>query len=353
MKLVMAKSKHRRKGKIRPPPHPLKAVRKPPGRAYQDLVATMAKAFDSTADVQAGKWVEGPDGRLDMDVSIEGQINGRAVRVVIECKDFDLRKTGPVGRPFVDALDSKRHDLGVDAAFICSNSGFTSDALSKARRKGIGMISVLASGDERVKAVIEKEIYFRKLTVGQITFMHNGPDAGSFHDIKHHDLTYQGRSVHAWLQRKGVVVIALNPQMLSGRATASFHFKEPTELQFRSQTVILDSIGISFPLETRWFSQRVRLNASLAMFDYLRQRVRFPSGQNQYLLENVNFDTGTPLPSAPEIENIGENLLVGEIDIGLVFMEGEGVGIIMDKETEMPNLEEIIIPEDLNLKIPN
>ena len=48
-----------------------------------------------------------------MDVSIEGQINGRAVRVVIECKDFDLRKTGPVGRPFVDAFDSERHDLGV------------------------------------------------------------------------------------------------------------------------------------------------------------------------------------------------------------------------------------------------
>ncbi len=267
----------------------------------------MAKAFDSTADVQAGKWVEGPDGRLDMDVSIEGQINGRAVRVVIECKDFDLRKTGPVGRPFVDALYSKRHDLGVDAAFICSNSGFTSDALSKARRKGIGMISVLASGDERVKAIIEKEIYFRNLSVGQITFMHNGPDAGSLHDIKHHDLSYQGRSVHAWLQRKGVMVIVLNPTMLSG--------------------------------------------ASLAMFDYLRQRVRFPSGQNQYLLENVNFDTGTPLTSAPEIENIGENLLAGEVDIGLVFMEGEGVGIIMDTETEMPNLEEIIIPEDLNLKI--
>jgi hypothetical protein len=41
--------------------------------------------------------------------------------------------------------------------------------------------------------------------------------------------------------------------------------------------------------------------------------------------------------------------LAGEADIGLIFMEGEGVGIIMDTETEMPNLEEIIIPEDLNL----
>ena len=131
--------------------------------------------------------------------------------------------------------------------------------------------------------------------------MHNGPDAGSLKDIKHHNLTYQGRSVHRWLQRQGLMVIGLNPKTLSGLVTASFKFKTPTELQFLSQKVILDSIVICFLLETRWFSQRVRLNASLAMFDYLRQRVRFPSGQNQYLLENVNFDTGNPLPSAPEI----------------------------------------------------
>src|SRR5260221_704962 len=153
-------------------------MRKPPGRAYQDLVSTMARAFNANADVQAGRWVEGPDGRLDMDVSIEGRMGDRLFRVLIECKDFDLNKTGKVGRPFVDALDSKRQDLAVDAAFICSNSGFTEDALRKARRKGIGMISVLAEGDDRIKAIIEKEIHFRKIALAPtITFTYDGPGA--------------------------------------------------------------------------------------------------------------------------------------------------------------------------------
>jgi hypothetical protein len=138
-------------------------VRKPAGTAYQELVATMAKAFDPTANVRAGEWIEGPDGRLDMDVSIRGSLDGKPTLVVIECKDFDLNKTGKVGRPFIDALDSKRHDLEADAAFICSNSGFTEDALNKARRKGIGAISVLAEDDSRVKVVIETEIYFRRV----------------------------------------------------------------------------------------------------------------------------------------------------------------------------------------------
>ena len=327
-------------------------MRTPPGRAYQDLVATLVKAFDPTAEVQAGRWVEGPDGRLDMDVSIEGHINGRAVRVVIECKDFDVHKTGPVGRPFVDALDSKRHDLGADGAFICSNAGFTGDALRKARRKGIGMISVLASGDERAKAVIEKEIYFRKVSVGPLTFIHNGRDAESLHDIKHHELTYCGRSVHAWLQRQALNVIVLNTKA-SGRATATFRFIRPTTFHFGSQLVTLDSIGVSINIETRWFSQRVRLDASMAMYDYLRQRVRFPSGPNEYLIENVNFDTGIPLSAPPEIENIGENLLVGELDVGLLYMEGQGVALVMDTDTMAPRLELLIVAEDLNLKIPN
>jgi hypothetical protein len=85
-------------------------------------------------------------------------------------------KTGKVGRPFVDALDSKRHDLQADAAFICSNSGFTEDALNKARRKGIGAISVLAAADSRVKVVIEKEIYFRRVLLGERAFTYHGLD---------------------------------------------------------------------------------------------------------------------------------------------------------------------------------
>ncbi len=130
-------------------------MRKPAGTAYQELVATMAKTFDPAADVRAGEWVEGPDGRLDMDVAIRGRLGGKPTLVVIECKDFDLTKTGKVGRPYIDALDSKRHDLQADAALICSNSGFTVDALNKARRKGIGAISVLSAKDSRVKVVIE------------------------------------------------------------------------------------------------------------------------------------------------------------------------------------------------------
>ena len=321
-------------------------MRKPAGRAYQELVAAMAKAFDPDADIQVGEWIEGPDGRLDMDVLIRGSVDGKPTRVVIECKDFDLTKTGKVGRPFMDALDSKRQDLGVDAAFICSNSGFTEDALNKARRKGIGAISVLSSGDERVKVVIEKEIYFRKVILGPITFTYNGPDAGSLKDVSVRDLKYKGAPVDAWLQHRATMIISANPDISEG-FTASFKLRRPTEFDLNGQKILLESLAISLSPTTHWFAQTVQLDAALGMYDYLRRRVRLADGENKYLLHGINFETGTLLDAPPSIENVGGNILSGEIDIGLALMEG----ITMDRETPIPNLEEIIIPEDLNIKM--
>ncbi|HYC83273.1 MAG TPA: restriction endonuclease [Candidatus Paceibacterota bacterium] len=321
-------------------------MRKPAGSAYQDLVAFVAKAFDPGADVKTGEWVEGPDGRLDMDVSIRGNVDGKPVLVVIECKDFDLSKTGKVGRPFIDALDSKRHDLGADAVFISSNSGFTEDALNKARRKGIGAISVLSSGDQRVKIILEKEIYFRKVKLGPLTFTYNGPGASSLKAIGVYELKYRGAPVDAWLQIRASAIVAANPD-ISQKFTATFNFKKPTEFDFKGQNILLQSIAISLSPETYWYAQKVQLDASVGMYDYLRGRVRLAGGENKYLINGVNFDTGTQLDAAPKIETVGENLLSGEIDIGLVMVEG----VTMDRETPMPLLEEVIIPEDLNIKM--
>ena len=147
----------------------------PAGTAYQQLVASVVKAFDPGAIVSEGVWIDGPDGSRDMDVSVKGFLDGKPYSGVIECKDFTLKTSGRVGIGYVDALDSKRHDIGVDFAVICSNSGFSEDAMKKARRTGIGLSSVLAQGDSRVKVVIEQLIDFRKVSVGTITLQLSTP----------------------------------------------------------------------------------------------------------------------------------------------------------------------------------
>ena len=74
-----------------------------------------------------------PDGRRDRDVVIEGTAEGKRRHVLIECKDFNPNSTGPVGIGYVDALESKHRDLGMDVSFICSNAGFTTCAIRKVK----------------------------------------------------------------------------------------------------------------------------------------------------------------------------------------------------------------------------
>lgn len=62
---------------------------------------------------------------------IEGAAAERRTRVMIECKDYKPHSTGPIGVEYVDAIDSKRRDLRLDAVLICSNGGFTDVAIPK------------------------------------------------------------------------------------------------------------------------------------------------------------------------------------------------------------------------------
>src|SRR4051812_23074383 len=116
------------------------------GTEYQSLVAEVMNALHPSATITIGEWVIGPDGRREIDISIRGIIDGRPTFVLVECKDWNSK----VGIEAIDALESKRHDLGADRTIIASNSGFTAPALAKAGRNSIACVSAMVDGNEKV-----------------------------------------------------------------------------------------------------------------------------------------------------------------------------------------------------------
>jgi hypothetical protein len=327
----------------RPRVTPTKLVNK--GKPFQDFVASVAQAMDPTAKVTAGQWVRGPDGRRDMDVLVEGNVDDRPFRVLIECKDYNPNTTGKVGIEFVDAIDSKRHDLRVDATVICSNSGFTQDAIRKGKRKHIGLISVLKAGDPRVKAVIEEEIYTRHVAVGayNVTFHGTYTRVDSLEEI-----TYQGLPVLNWLMNRVVLIVAGNPLGGTINLVATFRLLTPTEMYFGASPGTVTQIDVRFPVETRWFSQLVTLDASLGMYDYIRGRVRLAPGERQYTIKGVDIHDGTPIDFVPDRSELGAGLLPGEIHLDLMLVNGIAMP---DKET-IPDLDRLIDPTDLQWRLP-
>lgn len=65
-------------------------------------------------------------------------------------QDYDSHKRR-IGIAVIDAADSKRRDLAADVTLICSNAGFSKDAMRKAGRVGIGLIGVMKEPDPRIR----------------------------------------------------------------------------------------------------------------------------------------------------------------------------------------------------------
>lgn len=250
------------------------------GDEYQEIVGAVAKALDPGATVNVGQWVEGPDGRRDMDVEVKGTIEGRPRFVLIECKDWRR----PVGIKEIDALDSKRHDLGSDETIIYSNSGFTGDALRKARRVRIGACSVLKAKDKLIKLAFYRELVAKKISVDRwspvLYFAKNNPQRlENGWDVS--SLLYKGSAVVNWISRISYDILKRHEDCKE--VVANFAFGQ--EVKFTLGDSVLKLTGIGFRLECskKWVSQEVQVDITLGIFDHLRNKIVIPDKETYIL----------------------------------------------------------------------
>lgn len=315
------------------------------GDEYQELVAAVARALDPTAIVKSGQWVLGPDGRRDLDVEVRGLLEGRAHFALIECKDWGR----PVGIGVVDALDSKRRDLGADSAMIFSNSGFTEPALAKAARVGVGMSSALKAGDSNVRVEIHRRIYEKRVAVEKVrvTVLYPPGAAQLPDDWSLKKLLFDGSPVHNWLADVSSALLKDCAADHTAGLVYECTFQPSTHEPFPRWTH--DGVGfkigglvVSFPLSVFWFGQTVRVDVSLGAFDHLKGSVTIPSAQI-YMLGDVDTGAWEPEPFAPG----HEETLPDSFSIG--FLALKPLGKFTDCAT--PNLDDVLWEHMANLLI--
>ena len=286
------------------------------GDAYQDAVGEVARHLDPTAQIDIGIWVEGPDGRRDLDVSIR-PLSGVPPLILIECKDWKV----PVGIAVVDAIDSKRRDLGA-VAIICSNSGFTKDAFHKAARIGIPTLSVLIAGDQRIRVAVETELYARKINVQTCvsTWHFLVPDAAALipPGTAMNEIIANGGLTAAWIRDKCLMLVGGRKK--SGATTARYTFKEPINLQIRGITLPAVGVDLSISFEVQWCSQMIQVGSSSGMYEYLTGRT-WMSGNGQYEFRGVDFDKWVPLATVPD-GLLTDTALAGEIVVSISSIGG-------------------------------
>jgi len=95
-----------------------------------------------------------------------------------------------------------------------------------------------------------------------------------------------------------------------------------------------------------YFETVNKLDAALGIYDYLSKKVRLTKGSNQYIIKGLDFDKGEPIDSPPEKNELGVGLQCWTPRIDLVMAQN----LNLDVCKEIPNLDDLIVPDDLDLK---
>jgi len=256
------------------------------GQWYEDAVAAVAKALYPAAIVNVRREIEGPDGTREVDVEVRGIIDGRQQFALLECKD---RKV-PVDIQVLDALHSKSLDLRADVAIIFSNSGFTRKALEKANRLGIGVMSALVHGDQRIRLVIERAVIAKRLSVDRWDLAVLPTDNSNEQfppEWSPNDLHYEGLPVVNWISQLSRDLLIKYED--AKQITWTGAFLKETEFSLAGCNVMLRGLRLEMNTSKKWMSQVVTEDVTAGAFDHLRKRVLVPSGQS-YLLGTFDRD---------------------------------------------------------------
>lgn len=245
-----------------------------PGSAYEQIVGAVCAALEPSAEVLVNTRKVGPDGRRDMDVSVRGVRDDHPYFALIECKDW----TRKVGVHVVDALHSKRSDLGANMSVIYSNSGFTRTAERKAQRVGITLCAALSAGDRRIRVAVERTFYARTRSVDKYSLaVLSGKRSCGLPKFVPADLHYNGLPVVNWLAQKSRDLLSAYPteQFIQARYT----FTRELEFGFKATNLGLVGFALNLRCSNGWVQQTVREDVSLGSFDFLRRTVLVPPQQ--------------------------------------------------------------------------
>lgn len=118
------------------------------GTRYERLAAMVLKALHKRDVVVHDMSLRG-DSTVPHQIDVSLQRDGKARRMIVECKDFDLRE-GKVGLDIVRSFRSVVEDTGADEAVILTCVGYTREARIYAKAKGI-KLAVLRTFEETDK----------------------------------------------------------------------------------------------------------------------------------------------------------------------------------------------------------
>lgn len=115
--------------------------------------------------------LEGKDGPRQIDVLITSEVVGIKFLTVVECRDYNIKL--PISH--IDGFHSKLLDVNANKGVLISKLGFSSKAISKAKRLGITLCTVQEVSDPDWNPAVDLPILIEEIQPNNFHF------SGEFH----------------------------------------------------------------------------------------------------------------------------------------------------------------------------
>jgi len=109
--------------------------------------------------------LEGADGERQIDVLISSESFGIKFKTIIECRDFK----GKLSISSIDGFHSKLLDVKANKGVLISRKGFSSKAISKAKRLGISLCTADQTEEDGWQSLIDLPILIIELSLQEFT----------------------------------------------------------------------------------------------------------------------------------------------------------------------------------------
>lgn len=133
------------------------------GQSFEDLshqIFELLKNDNSYESVLKNIYLDGKDGKRQIDVLLKGKVGPIDIITIIECKDHNKN----IDVTYIDALHSKMQDVNANKAILVARKGFTNNARHKAQRLGITLCTAHSVNSEKWKFQLEIPIIIKEVS---------------------------------------------------------------------------------------------------------------------------------------------------------------------------------------------
>lgn len=109
--------------------------------------------------------LNGADGDRQIDVLVSSESVGIKFKTIIECRDFK----GKLSVSSIDGFHSKLLDVKANKGILISRKGFSSKAISKAKRLGISLCTADETEEDGWQSLIDLPILIEELSLQEFT----------------------------------------------------------------------------------------------------------------------------------------------------------------------------------------